>query len=242
VQVDVLVLEGAPEALDEDIVQSPSSAIHTDADSLGFQTLAEGAGGELSSLIGVEHVGASLVQGLLKGVEAEGTVKGVGELPGQHITAEPVDDGYQVHKTASHGDVGNVGTPHLVRACDGQSPQQVGVNAILRVRDRGTGFGIDRLNAHHAVHQSLHSLGIHRIALRTQVGRHPSIAVERRLQVLGINETHQLEVERGLLSRGIVITRTSQAQELTLPPDAQMGMSGFNHGSPILDRRAPTFF
>ena len=50
-----LVLQAAPQPLDEDIVQKPAFAIHADPDTLGFQLGQERRAGELHALVGVEN-------------------------------------------------------------------------------------------------------------------------------------------------------------------------------------------
>ena len=53
-EVDALVLQGAPESLDEDIVHPPAPAIHADADLSVAQHAGEGLRRKLAALIRVE--------------------------------------------------------------------------------------------------------------------------------------------------------------------------------------------
>ena len=50
VDIDVLVLERAPEPFNKDIVQGTTTAIHTYSDSGSFQASRKGVSGELNSL------------------------------------------------------------------------------------------------------------------------------------------------------------------------------------------------
>ena len=54
--VDALVLQGAPESLDEDIVHPPAPAIHADADLGIAQQAGEGLRRKLAALIGIEDL------------------------------------------------------------------------------------------------------------------------------------------------------------------------------------------
>ena len=53
-QVDLFVLEGAPESFDEDVVPSAAPPVHADLDAVLEQAPGEGGAGELTALIGVE--------------------------------------------------------------------------------------------------------------------------------------------------------------------------------------------
>ena len=54
VQVDLFVLEGAPESFDEDVVPPAAPPVHADLDAVLEQAPGEGGAGELTALIGVE--------------------------------------------------------------------------------------------------------------------------------------------------------------------------------------------
>src|SRR5690606_15144054 len=56
VQVDVLVLQAPPEALDVDVVAPTAFAVHADLNSTLLQDVGEGAGSELRALIGVHNL------------------------------------------------------------------------------------------------------------------------------------------------------------------------------------------
>ena len=93
-----------------------------------LEYLCELAAGELASLVGVEYVGPSLAEGLGQGLGTKAGLQSVGQSPGHHVPAVPVHDGHQVQESPGHGQVGDVGRPHLVRPGDRQIPQQVGID------------------------------------------------------------------------------------------------------------------
>src|ERR1700760_4951482 len=53
----VLVLQAAPQPLDEDVVQEPPLAIHADPDAAAFQLVEKPRAGELHALVGIENSG-----------------------------------------------------------------------------------------------------------------------------------------------------------------------------------------
>src|SRR5215213_9332162 len=97
-EVDVLIFEATPQAFDEDIVQSSTTTIHTDANGRSFQASRELIGGELRTLIRIKDDRLPLAECLLECIQAEVTIKCVGKLPRQDIAAKPVDDGDQIHE------------------------------------------------------------------------------------------------------------------------------------------------
>ena len=66
VQVDTLVLEGAPQTLDEDVVHPPTFAGHRDPYSGLLEDLDEVLAGELAALVGIEDSGFTICPELRK--------------------------------------------------------------------------------------------------------------------------------------------------------------------------------
>jgi hypothetical protein len=64
------------------------------------------------------------------------------------------------------------------------------------------------------------------VALAPQPGSHASDAIVWRLRILFIEEPHQLLIFRTLPLCLVVIGRPGQAQQVTLPGDAELRMSG----------------
>ena len=60
VQVDRLVLEGAPQTFDEDVVLAPVPAIHGDADTGVAENAGKIEAGKLAALIRVEDLGPAV--------------------------------------------------------------------------------------------------------------------------------------------------------------------------------------
>src|SRR5262245_29838483 len=84
VQIDFLVLDGSPEALDEDVVSPCALAVHADRDAVVDQHAGEFGTGELAALIGIEDLRAAVFcNGLLDSIDAERSLHRVRQPPGQ---------------------------------------------------------------------------------------------------------------------------------------------------------------
>lgn len=86
VQENLLVLDGAPHPLDEDVVEAPATSVHADRDPRAAQHLGERVRGELRALVAIENVGLREArQRLLERVHAEGGVERVGQSPTRRL-------------------------------------------------------------------------------------------------------------------------------------------------------------
>src|SRR5271168_5575479 len=65
-EVDLLVLETAPEPFDEDVIGKAAAAVHADGNPMGAQHAGEVVVGELAALVGVEDLGLPLAQCVLQ--------------------------------------------------------------------------------------------------------------------------------------------------------------------------------
>jgi hypothetical protein len=66
------------------------------------------------------------------------------------------------------------------------------------------------------------------VALAAQMGSHSRPAIKRRFQVLLVDETHQLQVERALACWLIIVRRARQADQLALPSETDFIMTWLN--------------
>ena len=203
-EIDALVLDAAPEPFHEDVVMVAAFAVHADPDAMLFENTCEGLTGELGTLISIEDFRRSVaLQGLLQGIDTEVCVHGVGDPPGQHLAAVPVDDSDKIHEAPGQRHVAYVSCPNLVRTLDLQALEQVRVHLVPIAWNAGSGARIHRLNAHGA-HQPLHPFPVDPVALVLQVDPHLARAIVRRFQVLLINQVHQIQILLTLLTRDVV--------------------------------------
>jgi len=120
-------------------------AVPTDPDGVDLQDVSEFCAGELATLVGVEDFrGAVAGEGFLKRRRAEIRRQRVGQPPGQYPPGRPVENGDPVPEALLHRDVGDVGSPHLVRPVDDEAAQQGGVDLVLRVGPARVGPRGDR--------------------------------------------------------------------------------------------------
>ncbi len=66
VEIDMFVFDGAPETFVEDVVESPATAVHADANARCFQAAGKVQRGDLRTLVTVEDCRLILAQGILQ--------------------------------------------------------------------------------------------------------------------------------------------------------------------------------
>ena len=90
-QVDDLGFERTPEALDENVVQTPAPAVHGDGNTGVFEGVGELEAGELAALVGVEDLRPAVaLQGVCESLDAEPGIDGIGQPPGEYPACGPV--------------------------------------------------------------------------------------------------------------------------------------------------------
>ena len=113
-----VILDGFPQALNENIVAPAALAVHGYLDVVVVEYRRERQAGELATLIRVENLGLAVTrERFLQGVDAEVRRQRIREPPGEELAARPVDDRHQVHKAPGHRQEGDVAGP---RAFQGQ--------------------------------------------------------------------------------------------------------------------------
>lgn len=121
-QVYALVLQGAPQPLDEDVVKETAFPNHRDPHARPAEPIRPSEGRELRSLISIHDLGrAEFVDGLAQRLDAEVGLQRVRDPPREDLAGVPVHDRYQVEEPVPHGQVGDVRAPDLVRAIHPQT-------------------------------------------------------------------------------------------------------------------------
>src|SRR5271169_2543722 len=96
-QIDLLVLDAAPQALDEHVVAPGALAVHADRNAVAGERAGERRTGELRALVGVEDVRLAVTgQSILQRFDAECRFHRDRYAPRQHATAEPVEHDGQI--------------------------------------------------------------------------------------------------------------------------------------------------
>ena len=166
------MLDGPPEPLDKDVVLAAPTTIHADGDLVVLEGLDKVVAGKLSPLVGVENFRPPVAaQGLLEGLDTKVRLKGIGNPPGQDFAAVPVHNSHKIHEAPVHGDVGDIGRPHLIGSVDGQIPEQIGINLMFGMGTTGAWLGVYGLDTHQP-HQSLDTLSIDNYPLSLKLTRH----------------------------------------------------------------------
>jgi hypothetical protein len=82
---------------------------------------------------------------------------------------------------------------------------------VLAIAYAQSGLRVDGLDAHDP-HQPGYTLVIDPVALSVEPGRHTTDAVERGLQILPVDQAHQLQFKCGYLNWLVVKARSRQTQ------------------------------
>jgi hypothetical protein len=123
----------------------------------------------------------------------------------------PIHNYHQEHEPPIHGDVGDIGCPDLIGTHNGEIAQEIGIDLMARMLATGVGLGIDRLKTHLA-HESLDALAVDRVPLPLQMVSHAPSSIKGRLQVLLVDQAHQLQISCFNTARFIVEGGTADPQ------------------------------
>ena len=108
-EIDLIVFDGPPEPLDEDVVEAAPLSIHREFHAKGEQWLGKFGRGELAALVGVEDLRHSvLLDRPLDRPGAEAGVEGVRQFPSQDRPAVPIDHREEVDVATLDRNVGDV--------------------------------------------------------------------------------------------------------------------------------------
>ena len=113
-QVHLFVLDRAPEALGEDVIQGSTAAIHTDLDAGVREQLGVLRAGEMAALVAIPDQRLGLAQSLLHGSQHERHFQRLVQLPANHVARIPVQHGHQVQPTGTQPNVSNIDAPDVV--------------------------------------------------------------------------------------------------------------------------------
>ena len=120
----MLVFDTAPQAFNENIVDSPAPAVHADFYIVTFQAVNPYIRGKLTALIGVDYLGlAVLGYGLVKCAGAPLGGHRVTQTPAHHIAGIKVDNGKKIHEATAHRNISDVNCLDLIRPSNGQTSQ-----------------------------------------------------------------------------------------------------------------------
>ena len=94
----------------------------------------------------------------------------------------------------------------------------------------------------HFSHQALHALAVDGVSPLGQLPGHATGSIKRGLGILLIDQAHQQQIFRAFLGWLVVIARPGKPNQLTLPSQADVGMTGVDHPAFFLNVRGQLFF
>ena len=148
-EIDVLVLDAASQALDEQVVRCPPAFTHADGDPFTLEDAGEDHAGERCPLVGLEDLGGTVgLSRLFQTVDAEPRLQPVGPPPRARATCVPVDEGHPVGAALCQAHGRAIGAPHRVRARDLDAASPIGINRVF-----GVGVARGRFRRHARKHQ-----------------------------------------------------------------------------------------
>src|SRR5271166_5562745 len=228
----LLIFQAAPQPLDEDVVEKLAFAVHADAHTAGRQLVDESRAGKLYALIGVEDLRRAVsIYRLLQGFDAKPRLHPDRHTPRQNPAAEPVHHRDQIDKALGQRDVRDVRAPHLVRPLDRQTAQKIRIDLVFRVRLAGVRLLVDRLDPHQP-HQTAHPFAVHRPAIPAQHRDHPARPIERRRQILLVDQPHQPQVVLAGRRRAPIQRRAGNLQQAALSHDRQLAVGALDQRQP----------
>lgn len=109
-QINFLILEGAPQSFGEDVVHGAASPVHTDFDLLAVQAFQIFWAGEMTALVAIPDFGLGLQQGSVHSREYKIHFQGLAERPADKVAGMPVQHRGEIEPALLKSDVGNTCT------------------------------------------------------------------------------------------------------------------------------------
>ena len=147
-----------------------------------------------SPLVRVEDLRSPIgSQRSIQSPKTKGSVAGIGQFPGENLSACPVHDDDQVQVPFGHGNVAEIGCPDLIRTVNGQVPEQVGVNLMPWSRLARPTLRIDRKKPH-LPHQPLDPFPVDPHPLPGQPLSNPAATQKGALQMELVDPSRQGQI------------------------------------------------
>ena len=113
-QINVSLLDRAPQPFDEDVVHEAAASVHRNA-TPAAAACRRSLGGESRALIGIENPRLSTEAAPPPAPPRRSSHRWCSTAATPEPPARPVDDRHQIEEAARHRDVGHVGRRHVVR-------------------------------------------------------------------------------------------------------------------------------
>ena len=207
VDVDMLRLDGAPEAFYPDVVLAAAASIHADPDAESLACGQPQAARVLAALVGVDYLWRAMgFHGHAEHLDAVLLVQRVMKPPGHDGAAVDIHYRRQVHEPVQHRYVGDVDAPDLIGPGDGKSSQQVG-HPVLWLAQLGQALPRVYGGDAHLPHQPADTLRADNEARQRQVVHHALHTLGGMLRVLPVYFLHHFKA-LCRLALGLVVVCT----------------------------------
>lgn len=230
--VDVLVLHGAPQPFGEDVVHAATASVHTDLDAALRENARVGRTREMAALVGIVNERRRRRERSTQVLKTEIHVKCVGQLPGHHIAAVPVDEGDEVTESFRKSDVGDIGSPDLIRGNNGKILEKIRIFLVGIVWLASPVFlWVNGLQAHFP-HEAADVIPAGMDLMRSlELDHHAPRAVERTGCVDFVERVHGRDVFLAH-ERLVIQAAPRDADELRLTADGQALMARLDERPP----------
>ena len=121
--VDLLIFDGSPETLYEDVIIGTATMIHADPGSSIKKQSGVLRAGEVAPLIRVHDLGIGDLQCFSAGIKDKVDFHVIVHFPVEDKAGKPVNYGNQIKPVRFHRDVGNIDRPDMIRMVDFQAFQ-----------------------------------------------------------------------------------------------------------------------
>ena len=225
--VDVLRLDGTPEAFYPDIVLASSTSVHTDLDAEALTGRQPQAARILAALIGVDDLRCAIgFHSHAKHLYTVLLAQRVMQPPGHDAATVDVYYRREVHEPVQHRYISNVDAPDLIGTGDGESAKQIGHLVLRRTQFGEVPLRVNRDDVHLA-HQPADALRTYKETKQEQMVYHALHTLGGMLGVFPVYLLHHLKV-LCRLALGLVVVRTlTDAEKLKLAVHAQLVVWGY---------------
>ena len=227
VDVDVLRLNGTPEAFYPDVVLASSPAVHADLDTEAL------AGGQpqsaciLAALVGVDDLRRAMgFHSHAKHFYTVLLVQRVMQPPGHDTATVDVYYRREVHKSVQHRYIGDINAPDLIGTGDSELAKQIG-HLVLWCARLGEVLLRVYCNDVHLAHQPADTLRTYKEPKQEQIVHHALHTLGGMLGVLLVYLLHHLKVLLGLALGLVVVSTLADAEKLQLAVYAQLVVRGY---------------
>ena len=227
VDVDILRLDGTPEAFYPDVVLASSTSVHADLDAESLTGGQPQTARILAALVGIDDLRRTMgFHSHAKHFYTVFLVQRVMQPPGHDTATVDVYYRREVHESVQHRYIGDINAPDLIGTGDGESAKQIG-HLVLRRAQLGEALLRVYRNDVHLAHQPADALRTYKEPWQKQMVHHALHALGGMLGVLPAYLLHHFKVLCRLALGLVVVNSLADAEKLQLGVHAQPEVGGY---------------